>query len=102
MLGDISLLDSKEWVFDQYVTQLKSTTQIAQELGTYVKKVVRALVKHGITIRTKNESQAIALQRGRAKHPTLGELRPVETREKISKTQRGKHGKKENDSSSTS
>lgn len=91
-MGEITLLDSREWLYEEYIVREKSTTKISSELGTYTKRVVRALVKHGIPIRPKEESQAIALKSGRAKHPTKGESRPPETREKISITKREKHG----------
>lgn len=62
----------------------KSTHEIAETLGTYTNKVRRILTKNGVKIRGRSDAQALALQTGRAKHPTKGEKRSEAVREKIS------------------
>tara|TARA_Y100000401_G_scaffold117044_2_gene124454 strand:+ start:856 stop:1626 length:771 start_codon:yes stop_codon:yes gene_type:complete len=62
-----------------------STIAIAKELGTYPKKIERILKKNGTTLRTRSESQSLAIKKGRAKHPTKGTKRTEEEKTKISK-----------------
>lgn len=62
----------------------KSTHEIAEALGTYTNKVRRILTKNGVTIRGRADAQALALESGRAKHPTKGTKRSEEVKEKIS------------------
>ncbi len=62
-----------------------STYSIAKELGTYPKKIERMLKKNGVTMRTRSEAQANAIKTGRSKHPTKGEKRSEEDKNKISR-----------------
>ncbi len=62
-----------------------STYSIAKELGTYPKKIERILKKNGVTMRTRSEAQANAIKTGRSKHPTKGEKRSEEDKNKISR-----------------
>ena len=61
-----------------------STIAIAKELGTYPKKIERILKKNGEQLRSRSESQALAIKSGRAKHPTKGLTRSEEDKTKIS------------------
>ncbi|MEN8846143.1 MAG: DUF559 domain-containing protein [Candidatus Arcticimaribacter sp.] len=61
-----------------------STYSIAKELETYPKKIERILKKNGIKLRSKSEAQALAIESGRAKHPTKGKQRSDEEKRKIS------------------
>ena len=72
------------YVIKQY-QQNSSTYSIAKELGTYPKKIERILKKNGITLRTRSQAQANAIKTGRSKHPTKGEKRSEEEKNKISK-----------------
>tara|TARA_R110000850_G_scaffold226387_2_gene351642 strand:+ start:931 stop:1704 length:774 start_codon:yes stop_codon:yes gene_type:complete len=62
-----------------------STIAIAKELNTYPKKIERILKKNGTTLRSRSESQTLAIKQGRAKHPTKGIKRTEEEKVKISK-----------------
>lgn len=73
------------WLRQQYEIELKSLQQIAQEQGTYVNKVKRALKYHHIPIRNIGQAQVVALKTGRAKHPTQGKPREANVKDKISK-----------------
>ncbi len=72
------------YVIKQY-QQNSSTYSIAKELGTYPKKIERILKKNGITLRTRSQAQANAIKTGRSKHPTKGEKRSEEEKNKISR-----------------
>lgn len=72
------------YVIDQYQKN-SSTYSIAKELGTYPKKIERILKKNGITLRTRSQAQANAIKTGRSKHPTKGEKRSEEDKNKISR-----------------
>ncbi len=61
-----------------------STIAIAKELGTYPKKIERILKKNGQKMRTRSESQALAIKEGRSSHPTKGKVRSEEDKLKIS------------------
>ncbi len=68
----------------------KSTYEISEELtkvgvaGYYPNKINRLLKKHGVPRRSREESQRLVLESGRAKHPTKGTKRPANVRAKIS------------------
>ena len=72
------------YVVEQYQKN-SSTYSIAKELGTYPKKIERILKKNGITLRTRSQAQANAIKTGRSKHPTKGEKRSEEDKNKISR-----------------
>ena len=52
-----------------------STIVLAKELGTYPKKIERILKKNGTQLRSRSESQKLAIKNGRAKHPTEGTVK---------------------------
>tara|TARA_R110000744_G_C19295260_1_gene555107 strand:+ start:466 stop:1245 length:780 start_codon:yes stop_codon:yes gene_type:complete len=72
------------YVISQY-EQYSSTYSIAKELNTYPKKIERILKKNGVILRSRSEAQANAIKSGRSKHPTKGEKRTEEEKNKISK-----------------
>ena len=72
------------YVIEQYQKN-SSTYSIAKELGTYPKKIERILKKNGVTLRSRSQAQANAIKTGRSKHPTKGEKRSEEDKNKISK-----------------
>jgi len=76
----------EKFVIEEYLDN-KSTGEIAKALNTYPKKISRILNKNGIEIRSKSESQKIAIQKGIAKHPTKGKKRTKEQKLHISKQQ---------------
>ena len=61
-----------------------STISLAKELRTYPKKIERILKKNGHALRSRSESQSLAIEKGRAKHPTKGQKRSEEEKLKIS------------------
>jgi very-short-patch-repair endonuclease len=67
-----------------YVEENKSTHEIAERMSTYPNKIRRILGKHGISLKTHSQAQRVALEQGRAKHPTMGRKRTEEERLKIS------------------
>ena len=73
----------ESYVIKKY-TDGHSTISIAKELNTYPKKIERILKKNGEPLRTRSESQALAIKKGRAKHPTKGLTRSEEDKIKIS------------------
>lgn len=73
-----------EYVIKQYRAGF-STSAIAKELGTYSKKIERILKKHQEPIRSKSEAAKLAIQTGRATHPTKGKKRTDEEKLAISK-----------------
>jgi very-short-patch-repair endonuclease len=62
----------------------QSTISLAKELNTYPKKIERILKKNGHALRSRSESQSLAIKNGRAKHPTKGQKRTKEEKLKIS------------------
>jgi very-short-patch-repair endonuclease len=73
----------EEYVIQRY-SEGHSTYSIAKELNTYAKKLERILKKNNIKIRSKSESQKLALEKGRSKHPTKGKQRTEEEKLNIS------------------
>jgi very-short-patch-repair endonuclease len=73
----------ESYVIKKY-TEGHSTISLAKELETYPKKIERILKKNGHTLRSRSESQSLAIQNGRAKHPTKGLKRTEEEKTKIS------------------
>lgn len=76
-------MDDK-YIVNQYVKEKKSLPEIAEELGTYANKIRRRLLKLGVEMRSKSESQKIALEHGRTQHPTEGKERDAATKLKLS------------------
>ena len=72
-------------IISLYRDSKKSMCEIAEMLGTYPNKIRRTLIKHGVEILDKSESQKNALRQGRSKIPTKGRKRTKEERLKISK-----------------
>ena len=65
----------KETIIDRYVTQEKSTYEIAQEIGTYPNKIRRTLNTLGVPLRDRSSAQTVAIKQGRHEHPTRGKKR---------------------------
>lgn len=84
----------KEYLEREYLEMKRSTVEIAQELGTYPNKVIRALKAHKIPLRDRSEARTVALDNGRALPPMLGRVHTEETRELIKRAKT--NGKKEN------
>ena len=74
----------ESYVVKQYADGF-STISIAKELDTYPKKIERILKKNNQKIRTRSESQKLAIEKGRSKHPTEGMTRTEEEKLAISK-----------------
>ena len=66
---------NRDFLVNSYVSEIKSTYEIAEELNTYPNKIRRALKSLGIQLKTKSEAQSVALKQGRHKHPTEGKKR---------------------------
>lgn len=79
----LSVSEKKRIIAQLYVDQQKSFADIADQFGTYANKVRRDAKKFGINIRDKSEAQKNALQTGKHKHPTKGQTRSLETKQKI-------------------
>ena len=77
---------TKEFLYEEYVVQKKSTYQIAEENGTYSQKIQRLLKAYEINARTKRKAAKVAMRTGRNIHPTKGKKRDRATIEKISRT----------------
>lgn len=83
----------KDWLFSEpgrqyllaeYVTAERSTYSIADEKQTYANLVRRALLHHGIPLRSKADAQRAALKSGRHASPTAGRARTDEEKDHIS------------------
>tara|TARA_Y100000385_G_C12935437_1_gene568669 strand:+ start:195 stop:968 length:774 start_codon:yes stop_codon:yes gene_type:complete len=74
----------EKYVIEKYADG-SSTIAIAKELDTYPKKIERILKKNNQKIRTRSESQKLAIKKGRSIHPTEGTTRTEEERLAISK-----------------
>lgn len=59
-------------IIKKYVDEGKSSYQVAEELGTYSTKILRALDYLGIERRDYSSAQSNAMDSGRSKHPTKG------------------------------
>jgi len=66
-----------------YHQENKSFQQIASQLGTYANKIRRDAIRLEIKIRDKSQAQKNAIKTGTHKHPTKGQVRSVETKNKI-------------------
>lgn len=66
-----------------YTIENKSFQEIAKEYETYANKIRRDAVKFKIPIRNKSEAQKNALKKGTHKHPTKGQKRSDEIKDKI-------------------
>jgi very-short-patch-repair endonuclease len=75
-----------KYVLEQYFDKNRSVDELAEELGTYPNKIARAIKKTGKKLRTKSESQKLALENGRTAHPTEGKKIPKQTKDKMSKS----------------
>lgn len=75
--------EGKQFLLDRYVDKKESACTLAKELDTHAKTIYRALKKHNIQIRSKAESQKLALEKGRADHPTKGKPREMCTKNQI-------------------
>lgn len=73
-------------IIELYSENKKSMTEIADMYNTYPNKIRRLLIKNGVRILSKSETQKQALKNGRAKIPTEGKTRTKEERLKISES----------------
>lgn len=53
------ILENKEWLYQHYIINKKSSTDIAEEVGTSPTNIRRALNKFNIEIRTNSEAQGL-------------------------------------------
>lgn len=63
-----------------------SSYEIAEKLGTYSTKILRALKYLGAKSRDYSEAQKLALEKGRSKHPTKGKKLDEQHKSKIGKS----------------
>ena len=78
----LELLEDKEWLENEL--SIKSASQIAQELKTYVNKVLRSAKAFGIEIRSRSEIQKADYATGRRIKPFEGKKLSQEVKNKIS------------------
>lgn len=83
-------IEHSKLLYDEYITNQKSISQIAKQLETYPTQVLRALEYLKIPTRSKSEATQLAIQTGRKVHPTKGTKRPEEVKIAISES-RTKH-----------
>ena len=83
--NSLSKDEKKDILYTMYITEKKSFYDIAQKYNTYANKIRRDAVSLNIPIRNKSEAQKNALQIGNHKHPTKGQKRTDETKQKIGK-----------------
>lgn len=70
--------ENEKFIRNAYEVQMKSTYQIADELGTYSSKIRRALDYLGIERRDYRQAQKNAIDSGRHKKPERNNLKPTE------------------------
>jgi len=58
-------LEDSEWLYNQYVNLKKTSSKIAEELGTVSPNVLRALKKLKITVRTNSEAQKLVTHKSK-------------------------------------
>lgn len=75
--------EKKRIITQMYVDKNQSFADIAKELNTYANKILRDAKKFGIQIRDKSQAQQNALKTGKHKHPTKGQTRTEDTKNKI-------------------
>lgn len=76
-------IDKKNIIEKMYVKEGLSFAIIAERLNTYANKIRRDALKYKIPVRDKSEAQSNALKKGIHKHPTKGQQRSTETKNKI-------------------
>lgn len=75
--------DKKAIIEKLYLVDKMSFADISQLLATYSNKIRRDAIRYKIPIRDKSEAQSNALQTGKHKHPTKGQLRSDVIKQKI-------------------
>lgn len=75
--------EKKRVITQMYIGDNQSFADIAKELNTYPNKILRDAKKFGIQIRDKSSAQQNALKTGKHKHPTKGQTRTEDTKNKI-------------------
>jgi very-short-patch-repair endonuclease len=76
-------VDKKKLLQELYINDKLSFGNIAKMYDTYANKLRRDAVKYGIKIRDKSQAQKNAIQTGSHKHPTKGQSRPQDIKDKI-------------------
>jgi len=79
----LSEKEKLEFINTHYVKNKLSFADIANRSYTYANRIRRDAKKFGIQIRDKSEAQKNALKTGKHNHPTKGQKRKTETKEKI-------------------
>lgn len=79
----LSEQDKRSLIFQLYIQENKSFSDIAEQYGTYANRIRRDAKKFNIKIRNKSEAQKNALKTGKHNHPTKGLSRDEETKKKI-------------------
>lgn len=79
----LSDIEKLSLIQDLYVNRKKSFADIAKEYDTYPNKIRRDAKSFNIVIRDKSEAQKNALVSGKHKHPTKGQKRSDQVKDKI-------------------
>ena len=72
-------------LYNEYVTNKKSASKIAEEYGTNPKQVTRMLKKYGIPVRSRKEAMDVYSEQ--FGHPRAGVTLSDETKVRISESQ---------------
>lgn len=83
MYNNLTDIQKANLIRELYEKSNYSFADIANKLGTYPNKIRRDAKKFKIDIRNKSEAQKNALSTGKHKHPTKGQVRNEETKQKI-------------------
>jgi very-short-patch-repair endonuclease len=75
--------EKKKIIEKLYIDKGLSFKDIASQLQTYANKIRRDAIRFNIAIRDKSEAQKNALSTGKHKHPTKGQERPDNVKQKI-------------------
>lgn len=76
---------TRDYLYNEYITNKRSVGDIAVEHNTYANKIRRELIHYGILLRDKSDAQSAALTSGRHKHPTKGTVRDDDVKSRIGK-----------------
>lgn len=77
--------DKKALLRKAYLTEKKTMSQVAVEIGHSLPYLRKQLVKYKIPLRTRSESLKLSIDNGNHIHPTKGKKHDQQTKDKISK-----------------
>jgi very-short-patch-repair endonuclease len=87
MYADYDDKKKKNFLLQEYITNQKSFSEIAKQVGTYANKIRRDAKRLGVVSRDRSQAAKVALESGRSIHPTKDKRLSDEVKNKISESQ---------------